>query len=210
MEGTNPITVRVGNGETAGSWTLPKDLLTHASPFFRAALNGPWPESESREVELREDYPVVFRFFVEWLYIWAFNNGRNPRLASEAGPFLGARAWILGDKLGCPWFQDFALVTLSRGLRTKPGELAPLTRMAYANTPPKSRLRRFLSGMILNCVTRSKAPFNEHNRLLSLIDEVAEVAKDFAKLQMLSPRPFEFNEMWASCFLVSSREQYDL
>ncbi|KAL8983776.1 MAG: hypothetical protein Q9177_004887 [Variospora cf. flavescens] len=50
LEGSDSVTVKVGEGEAAVAWNLPGALLKHASPFFAAALSGPWPESESKTI----------------------------------------------------------------------------------------------------------------------------------------------------------------
>lgn len=41
-----------------------EDLLTGASTYFDAALKNPWPEPESRQIELKDDNPATVRFFV--------------------------------------------------------------------------------------------------------------------------------------------------
>ncbi|KAI4173933.1 MAG: hypothetical protein LQ343_002701 [Gyalolechia ehrenbergii] len=79
LEGSVSVTVKVGEGDKSATWTLPKDLLTHASPFFNAALNGTWLESEAKQVELKEDNPNAFRFFIHWLFEWTFKeDGEYP------------------------------------------------------------------------------------------------------------------------------------
>ncbi|KAH7355593.1 hypothetical protein BKA66DRAFT_575230 [Pyrenochaeta sp. MPI-SDFR-AT-0127] len=52
-----------------------KDLLTHYSPFFRAALSGNFKEAEEHTVTLPEECPKTFEYFVHWLY--------NQRLPDE-------------------------------------------------------------------------------------------------------------------------------
>lgn len=210
MEGDTSITVKVSDGKTAGVWTLPKDLLTRASSFFDAALNRPWPESKSKQVELKDDDPAAFRFFVQWLYSWALSkDGNHLGPVSQIDPMIGARAWILGDKLGCPRFQDFALVGMYHYLaaRLGTGGLGIIIRAAYANTPPGSRLRRFAAGALLDCVTNRKLVFSKSSGWTDVIDEVEDLSNDMVKLQMLKTKPYVLTENWPDFLLASS---YDI
>lgn len=43
-------------------------LLTHHSPFFRAALTGKFKEAEEKVVRLPEEQPSVVESFVYWVY----------------------------------------------------------------------------------------------------------------------------------------------
>lgn len=52
--------------ETA--YTIHKDLLTAASPFFSAALNGAFAEGLDQTVRLPEEKPDIFEWFLYWLY----------------------------------------------------------------------------------------------------------------------------------------------
>ena len=45
-----------------------KELLTSASPFFAAALNGTFAEGLDQEVRLPEEKPEIFEWFLQWLY----------------------------------------------------------------------------------------------------------------------------------------------
>ena len=45
-----------------------KELLTSASPFFAAALNGTFAEGLDQEVRLPEEKPEIFEWFLHWLY----------------------------------------------------------------------------------------------------------------------------------------------
>ncbi|KAK5172962.1 uncharacterized protein LTR77_003084 [Saxophila tyrrhenica] len=49
-------------------YTIHKDLLTSASPFFAAALNGKFTESLDQTVRLPEEKPEIFEWFLQWLY----------------------------------------------------------------------------------------------------------------------------------------------
>ncbi|KAF2717852.1 hypothetical protein K431DRAFT_206210, partial [Polychaeton citri CBS 116435] len=45
-----------------------KELLTAASPFFAAALNGTFAEGLDQTVRLPEEKPDIFEWFLQWLY----------------------------------------------------------------------------------------------------------------------------------------------
>ncbi|KAL9061204.1 MAG: hypothetical protein Q9206_000687 [Seirophora lacunosa] len=212
LEGDISITVNVSDGKTSGVWTLPKDLLIHASPFFNAALNRPWNESLSKVVDLKEVRPPSFRFFVHWLYAWVNSkDGVYPRHITLAGQMTVLHAWFLGDKLGCPRFQDYALLHLEESLfQSQFKGLATVIREAYANTPPSSKLRVFLASIMLSATTVRKTPFRRRGWWVDVVDEVEDLAKDMVKLQMFSAKPFVYADNWPSYLLASSLDDYDL
>lgn len=81
------------------------DLVCHLSSFFKAALSRGFKEAEEKRIILKEDDPNVFRIFVAWLYTGAIHP-------QEIGCDLLELAWILGDKLGAPAFQDCTMIVL--------------------------------------------------------------------------------------------------
>lgn len=50
------------------TYTIHRDLLTSASPFFAAALNGTFAEGLDQVVRLPEEKPEIFEWFIWWLY----------------------------------------------------------------------------------------------------------------------------------------------
>lgn len=65
-------TVRVGEPSNKSrpetKYLVHKELLTSASPFFAAALNGTFAEGLDQEVRLPEEKPEIFEWFLQWLY----------------------------------------------------------------------------------------------------------------------------------------------
>ncbi|CAO1599086.1 hypothetical protein XANCAGTX0491_002831 [Xanthoria calcicola] len=106
MEGQPAVVVKVGADDKTATWTLPKSLLTHSAPFFEAALNRPWLESTTQSLNLPDDDPDAFRFFLHRLFAWVIcKSGDYPTIISrDATSYVYSRAWVLGDKLGCPRF----------------------------------------------------------------------------------------------------------
>ena len=137
LHGGNAIELLVGDEDNPQTWSLPKPLLTHVSPFFAAALDGPFSESESHKMSLPEDDPAAFELFVQWLYIG--ETGKD----SPDYVFTHVRAWTLGDKLGCPVFQDRAMLKLlqfhagGQGTIIEPQTLL----LAYEGSAANSKLR---------------------------------------------------------------------
>lgn len=151
----------VGTEGVTKTWHLPKQLLVNASPFFAAALNGPFAEATSKLVNLPEDNTDAFALFIRWLYVGDI-NGKMFRSeykpsgdevlgtwgdTSNSSAFLPStqvclQACILGDKLGCPMFHNLAMLELIE--RHKSVEISSKTmQFAFENSAPGSKLRRF-------------------------------------------------------------------
>ncbi|CAK3969585.1 btb poz domain containing [Lecanosticta acicola] len=61
-------TVVVGEGSKRMSYPVHKELLTQASPFFAAALNGTFAEGMEQVVRLPEEKGETFEWWLQWLY----------------------------------------------------------------------------------------------------------------------------------------------
>ncbi|KAF2687373.1 hypothetical protein K458DRAFT_362089 [Lentithecium fluviatile CBS 122367] len=139
------IEVVVGNDSTPPSgkrrvWWLPKNLLSHRSSFFREACDITMGEPGQPRIELASDDPIIFAFFVEWLYYEGY-TAVHP-VWDES--IEHAAAWVLGAKLKTPEFQDHAMGHLYR-IHNDVHRPQPLTSRevdyACANSPPGSYLR---------------------------------------------------------------------
>ncbi|KAL8907955.1 MAG: hypothetical protein Q9207_001101 [Kuettlingeria erythrocarpa] len=208
LEGPVSVTVKVGKGETARTWTLPKDLLTSASTFFDAAFKHSWSESESKSVELKEDKPDAFAFFVQWLYIRACSSDpKGPyRISPEIDPMISLHAWILGDKLGCPEFQDYALLHLWDRVSKGAIQVGAIIRPAYGGTPPRSKLRVFLAGLLLTYMVKNNVRFADNWG--AILDELDDLANDIVRLLMFEARPYDYKANWPSSLLASAFNDY--
>lgn len=203
------ITVKVGDGDNTGTWTLPQDVLTHASPFFNAALSHTWLESETKQIELKEDSPSVFRFFLHWLYQWILNeDGKYPkRITHDLEGSIYLDAWVLGDKIRCPRFQDFAIAHL-RSYSFRKGLYPALVQRAYDNSPPGSKIRYFVACLMNNWLLRPGSFSATRDHWSNLIQEMDDLAKDMVLLQKHNDIPFNFLDVWPGCFLVSSKNDF--
>ena len=137
LRGSDAIEVLVGEGDGSQTWSLPKKLLTHVSPFFAAALDGAFSESNSHKMLLPEDDPAAFELFVQWLYIGETGKDSTDHILTHV------RAWTLGDKLGCPVFQDRAMLKLLQFHSGKRATtIGPQTlQLAYEGSAANSKLR---------------------------------------------------------------------
>jgi len=133
-----------------GVWNLPKDLLAYHSTFFAGALNGSFLEADLKTIELQDEDPSVFEFFIQWLYTgkaYFTDLCLSPEARDNAdGRYTSilVRAWVLADKLGCLAFRDFVMICLvnlhyqTMNLRTS------VIRIAYNNTTVNSKLREWI------------------------------------------------------------------
>lgn len=80
-------TIIVGSASSKGhsptTYTIHKDLLTSASPFFAAALNSTFAEGLDQTVRLPEEKPEIFEWFLWWLYTGALAIPYSPGCAHE-------------------------------------------------------------------------------------------------------------------------------
>ncbi|KAL8939873.1 MAG: hypothetical protein Q9216_003124 [Gyalolechia sp. 2 TL-2023] len=205
LEGPVSITVKVGSGDKTGVWTLPKDLLTHASSFFSAALSHTWVESEMNQVQLKEDDPEAFRFFVHWLLEWALKRGgshpnRIVRGAHTASAIL--KAWIIGDKLGCPLFQDFAQAHIWSARSMEPNNI----RAAYAHSAQGSKLRLLMASLVIHHGLQGRSQLTANDSWTQLLREVEDLSVDIVTLQLHKGKPFKIGDNWPDYFFVSLKQ----
>ncbi|KAL8998303.1 MAG: hypothetical protein Q9169_002617 [Polycauliona sp. 2 TL-2023] len=182
MEGQPSILVKVGRDAATATWNLPKGLLVRVTPFFEAALNRPWLESRTESVDLPEDSPDAFRFFLHWLFTWMVcRPGEYPKMISlEATSSVYLQAWVLGDKLGCPRFQDFALAHLhgtSTRIPVTPGVLESI----YDMTPAGSKLRQYMTYVIVGWVRESRFVTAVQDAWINSIEGMEDASLDIVK-----------------------------
>ncbi|KAL8947993.1 MAG: hypothetical protein Q9222_005775 [Ikaeria aurantiellina] len=188
------VTVRVGSGSEERLWRLPKPLLTHASPFFRAAFCCHSKKSYRKEVHLEDESPSAFRFFLGWLFTTGISDPSDldNDLVYDTPRFTYLLAWILGDKLACPRFQDFAMECLRASTNKRWFQDSALFfREAYFNTPAGSKLRRWAANQFLYYVRSCPQKLARNKSLIRLLDELDDFAADVLKIQITPDRPVE-------------------
>lgn len=148
---------------------LPEKLLVHHSPFLGAMLN---LEAASKSVSLPKDKPTTFEHFVQWLYLGRFHPPVKASRDSNAQECI--EAWVLGQKLGCPAFQDHAMLQLI-GIH-KSYDISPETlRAAYQSSTSMGELRHWAVYGHLSDAGSGHA-VDEADQWL----DVGKVVKDFA------------------------------
>lgn len=65
------------------TYKIHRDLLTSASPFFAAALNGTFAEGLDQTVRLPADKPEIFEWFIWWLYTGSLTSPSSPTCLHE-------------------------------------------------------------------------------------------------------------------------------
>ncbi|KAI9716702.1 MAG: hypothetical protein M1812_005240 [Candelaria pacifica] len=97
LRGLFKTIVKVHVGPQKQSFDVHEELLCHVSPFFQAALEGHFKEATTQVVELPEDSPDTFQYFIQWLYRLDLSHeahdGGNPRFTQLH------RLYVLADKL---------------------------------------------------------------------------------------------------------------
>lgn len=88
------------------SWYLPQALSSHFSPFFKATLQDMADARSKASIELHEFEPSAFATFVQWMYYGTYNSQYSFLRPDEIHHI---DAWVLGDKLEVPVFQDLAM-----------------------------------------------------------------------------------------------------
>ena len=120
---------------------MPRKLLIYHSPFFASALNGSFIES-SGVIELPEDDPDIFEFFVQWLYVGKEILSNTQVNIQEGYPSICVKAWALGDKLGCLAFRDFFMIRLI-DIHRDTTICTSTIRLVYMCSPVGSNLRKW-------------------------------------------------------------------
>jgi hypothetical protein len=128
-------------------WSLPKNLISHYSPFFQAACSWDFQETRNERIELPEDDPALFALFVEWMYYGSYEFS-----SLSLHPSTDAKCWVLGDKLLCSEFKNYALSRLyGQHVATSFSRAVPYNDVQYAwdNTAPAAKLRQFYVDFVI-------------------------------------------------------------
>ncbi|KAL8969914.1 MAG: hypothetical protein Q9183_001766 [Haloplaca sp. 2 TL-2023] len=186
LKGNASVTVIVGSDDEKTVWKLPKDLLTYVSPVFNATFNQGWKESQTDIVELKYDSPAAFELFVRWLYVWTLSESAQypDEIPVNPYPTVALQAWVLGDKMHCPRFQDFALAHL---WPFEHPDIMDNVRYAYTNTSANSQLRRWAIWELFQSDSKPQD-------VVVLAEELEDFAVDFLRIQTLDPVSVDVTE----------------
>ena len=191
FEGSESIKVTVGTESKQKTWYLPEKVLTRCSPFFDAALKGNFAEASSKAVNLPEDDPDAFKIWATWLSL-----GKCKGLFEfNSYDHAYARAWILGDKLACPAFQDHVMFQFLTWFESGVGLWLDTVQVVYDVSPPGSKLRRlFLDWFVWDKLNGSL----EHNadEVIMFMRQLPEFSDDVVRREVkagkkITRSPFE-------------------
>lgn len=107
------ITLVVGEGKKETPFTIHKDILCKASPFFKAACKPEWMRAEDKVIKLPVDDPKVIQMMIYWIYHneicvvegdldW---DDYSCEAALESAWGLFAKLYVLGKKYQMPRLQ---------------------------------------------------------------------------------------------------------
>jgi hypothetical protein len=137
------VTITAQDGKTT-TWNLPYALLKHHSGYFRRMEK--FQEGQEGSVELQDQEPKIFGYFVEFLYFGHYTLLHGS--CDVNGIRDDAKAWVLGDYLDAIDFKDCAIRNLyatyfPNGYDYKVQIYATTIDYCCSNSMPDSLLRTF-------------------------------------------------------------------
>jgi hypothetical protein len=139
---TGPV-VKIIVGAQEMVFNVHKVLLCAESEYFAKCFQGNFAEATTGETKLPETDPKTFTNFVKWLYTG--DMAPFARGADVMGDMVDA--YILGDRLVCPNFQNRAIDLFQVAARVKPCDHSTIIR-AVTNAPTESKLLLYLAKQI--------------------------------------------------------------
>ncbi|KAF5560101.1 sdr family [Fusarium phyllophilum] len=120
----------------ANMWSLPVALISCHSPYLKtmSSSSGFFPKSH---ISLPDDDALVFGLFVEWLYYGTYDDFQLPSSSN-----IHARCWVLGNKLLCNEFKNYAMGRLYEQ-QVEFSMTCQDLEFVSANTSAASKLRQF-------------------------------------------------------------------
>ncbi|KAI4627604.1 uncharacterized protein J4E87_004168 [Alternaria ethzedia] len=138
-------------------------IMRKRSEFFNRALSGNWSEKKDRLVELPEDDPEIFAFYINIIYTGAISsqtdNHRLPNNELQAYFLAIVKSYILAEKLQDKQAKNTALLTLHTvTVRLSFPERLPnaeIVDLMYKNTSKGSLGRRLMVDIWNNNYTKT-------------------------------------------------------
>ncbi|KAL6716042.1 hypothetical protein ACLMJK_007004 [Lecanora helva] len=150
-------TVKLLVGPDKAAFTVHRNQLCEASPFFKAAFMSEFKEGAEQEMELPEDDVTIVDLFVQWIYTGQCRFStrfelllRLPTLAmddEEECFHEPIRLYIFSDRYSVPALRKHVLERLltyakNTGFNFRPPK--SIVEYVYENTCQGSGLRRFI------------------------------------------------------------------
>lgn len=145
-----PVTVVVGEGDSATTFYIHEEAAKAHSDFLAAALHKGWKEAEDKVIKLPEDNAGLFNIFVRFVHTGRVYCAEEGDVSEKNGVSRDqewsrlTKSWLLGDKLGSTSFKDAiidALIEKILTVRFTPTWLHATVYM-YLGTASNSGLRR--------------------------------------------------------------------
>jgi hypothetical protein len=173
---------------TSNTWSLPQRLISHYSPFLEAACLLVAKERRENQIKLPDDDPAVFAFFVEWLYYGEYGIAplSLPFRVGKDDVNVHVKCWILGDKLLCSEFKNYAMSRLYDQHNAKLfGRPVSTVDVQYAcdNSAEDSKLRKLYVDFVAT-------NFGKLGRVQGTVDEWDSVLTSYADMRRLLLQSF--------------------
>ncbi|XP_014552729.1 hypothetical protein COCVIDRAFT_109450, partial [Bipolaris victoriae FI3] len=167
--GTTVTMEDLPNSDPHKVWSLPKALISHYSPFLEAACSQDFRERRENRIELPDDDVAVFALFVEWMYYGQYTVTQLSLSSANtsSSTSIDAKCWVLGDKLLCTGFKNYAMGRLyTQYTATSFNTAVTTSNVEYAcdNSAMHSKLREFY-------VTFVATHFNDPQRIQGSAEE---------------------------------------
>lgn len=165
------------------TWSLPKRLISHYSPFLAAACLRDFKERRENRIQLPDDDPVVFALFVEWMYYgeYAIAPLLLPVNAGSDSISIHAKCWVLSDKLLCTEFKNHAMSRLYAQHSANIFSRAVSTldvQYACDNSAEDSKLRKLYVDFVAT-------NFEKEDRVQGTVDEWDQLLSSYADMRRL-------------------------
>lgn len=164
-------------------WCLPRRLISHFSPFLKAAHECDFNKRQESRIELPDDDARVFGLFVQWMYYGDYTTTSAFTQSQQPGDRISihARCWTLGDKLLCTNFKNYAMGHLHHQHTTAfPRKPIGTQDVKYAceNSVAESKLRKFYFTFVVE-------HFDNPDRLQGSTEEWDDLLLTHADLRLL-------------------------
>lgn len=179
-------------GPEAAQFDAHRKLLCDRSPYFAAALSGPWTESQGT-VSLPEDDPELFRLILQWIYTGALDNLQQPLRPNLVRASI--RLYVLAGKLQMQPRKvtnifgsnsDAFLNLIKRDMQHCRATLsADEVDYIFANTLESSILRRFAVRISAYALQNLSAPIQSYRQNF---DNTPDFAMELCKRLLLPPK----------------------
>jgi hypothetical protein len=178
----------VAGDDICNIWYLPKSLISYHSPFLEAACSRDFMERHENRIRLPDDDPSVFALFVEWMYYGEYGMAplSLPPADSIGVTNLDVKCWVLGDKLLCTDFKNYAMRRLYAGHTVDIFNSVVTTNdMQYicSNSGEHSKLRQLYAALVAT-------HFRNSSRVNGTVEEWDSLILQCAELRSLILQSF--------------------